>query len=109
MKKKYNFAILSEEEKICFDGFWEAESQYLGEGGDERGRIEGIVSISTILSSIKGIVSGGGEDINPPLPRPLALRDSTSLILQYKQISVRTYMRAVGRNWGKDCIRRNSC
>ena len=95
LTKKYNFAILSEEEKICFDGFWEAESQYLGGGGDERERIEGIVSISTILNSIKGIVRGGGEDINPPLPRPLALRDSTSLIHQYKKISVRIWERLV--------------
>ena len=78
-------------EKICFDGFWEAESQYRGGGWDERGRIE-------------GIVSGAGEDINPP---PLPLHDSTSLILQYKQISV--YVRAGARNWGKDCIQRNSC
>ena len=78
---KYSFVTLSGE-KICFDGFWEGESQYLGGGGDERGRIE-------------GIVSGGGEDINPTSP----LHDSTSLILQYKQISV--HMRAVGRNWGK--------
>ena len=44
-------------EKICFDGFWEAESQYRGGGWDERGRIE-------------GIVSGAGEDINPPTPPP---------------------------------------
>ena len=72
LKKKYEFATLFEE-KICFDGFWEAESQYLWAGGDERGRIE-------------GIVSGGREDINQP--SPLTLHDSTSLILQYKQISV---------------------
>ena len=65
MTKKYNFAILSGE-KICFDGFWEAESQYLGAGGDERGRIE-------------GIVSGGREDINPTLlPSPSMIQHPIS-------------------------------
>ena len=56
LERKYSSTMIFGE-KICFDGFWEAESQYRGGGWDERGRIE-------------GIVSGAGEDINPPTPPP---------------------------------------
>ena len=48
LTKKYNFAILSGE-KICFDGFWEAESQYLGTEGDERG---GLKVLSAVVERI---------------------------------------------------------
>ena len=61
----------------------------------------------------EGGMKGGGLKVLSVVPErilthpPLPLHDSTSLILQYKQISV--YMRAGARNCGKDCILRNSC